>query len=237
MEKDWLYIKEFADSYGVHEDTIRRYIEMGDLRTLERASKHSRIRIPKSELERLLKEPPDTIAKDIAKERIKTVQPETNEKRPAQADEHTEEQLLTKEAREYDIKVFQKLDNIINDKDFWEYFYSLKAGHQKHSKKALKLDKYLYYTQFESSKHVHPMLRTLFDDFLKKFDDLERHIAPHSFTMEGNLDIIKVNPYVHRKYWSAQEVAEFTNKFLELVDIAEAAYVRYRAAVRDILYI
>ncbi len=144
---------------------------------------------------------------------------------------------LTEDIIRYDRNVFKKLDKIMNDKDFWEYFYSFKAGHSAHSKKLLKLAKYCYYTEFESYKHVYPMFKSLFSDFLKKLYDLERHIAPHSFPSDGNPDIVRVMPYEHRKHWSEQEIEEFSNKFMELVDIAEKAYVKYRAAIRDTLYI
>ena len=148
-----------------------------------------------------------------------------------------QECTLTDEVREYDKKVFKKLDKMMNDKDFWEYFYLLKAGHSSASKKIHKLAKYCYYTEFESYKHVYPMFKSLYSDFLKKFDDLERHITPHSFTADGNPDIIQVMPYEHRKYMSGHEFQKYTDRFMELVDIAEKAYVKYRAAIRDNLYI
>ena len=144
---------------------------------------------------------------------------------------------LTEEVREYDKKVFKKLDRMMNDKDFYEYFYLLRAGHSSHCRKIEKLDKYSYYTQFESSKHVYPFFRTLFNDFLNKLGELERHTTPHSFADDGNREIIRVMPYEHRKYMSEDEFQEYTNKFMELVDIAEKAYIKYRAAIRDTLYI
>lgn len=148
-----------------------------------------------------------------------------------------QECTLTDEVREYDKKVFKKLDKMMNDKDFWEYFYLLKAGHSSHHKKIDKLAKYFYYTEFESHKHVYPVFKSLFNDFLKKFDDLEKHIIPHSFPVDGNPDLIRVMPYEHRKDMSEHEFEDFTDRFMELVDIAEKAYIKYRAAIRDTLYI
>jgi hypothetical protein len=57
MERDWLYIAEFAEAMEVHPDTVRRWIGMGNIETLGRVTWHSRVRIPKTELERLQSEP------------------------------------------------------------------------------------------------------------------------------------------------------------------------------------
>ena len=78
------------------------------------------------------------------------------------------EQILTEEVRKYDKRVFKILDSIMNDKDFFEYFYLLSAGHSSHSSKINKLAKYCYYVQLESNKHVYPIFKSLFNDFFKK---------------------------------------------------------------------
>ena len=150
---------------------------------------------------------------------------------------YSHEQLLTEGIKQYDKKVFKLLDGIMNDKDFFEYFYLLKAGHSSHSSKINKLAKYCYYAELESNKHVYPMLKRLFNDFYNKLDDLEKYITPHSFTRNGNPDMIEVMPYEHRKHMSHKLLNEYVNKFMELVDIAEKAYLKYRAAIRDNLYI
>jgi hypothetical protein len=148
-----------------------------------------------------------------------------------------QEHALTKDVKEYDKKVFKRLDRMMNDKDFYEYFYLLKAGHSSYHDKIHKLSKYCYYTEFESYKHAYAPLKRLFSDFLKKLDDLAQYILPHSFTVDGNPNIIRVMPYEHRKYMSEDEFQEYIDRFMELIDIAEKAYIKYRAAIRDTLLI
>ena len=48
--------------------------------------------------------------------------------------------------------------------------------------------------------------------------------------------MIRVMPYEHRKHLSTNEFEEYVNKFMELVDIAEKAYKKYRAAIKENLH-
>jgi hypothetical protein len=151
------------------------------------------------------------------------------------------ETKTTPEQRElvfqHDRKVFNKLDRIMNDRNFFAYFYELSAGASIRHKNAFKLDKYLYFAYLESNKHVDKKLKMLFQTFLLKHSELNQHISSHTFISDTDNDRYQVMPYVHRQGMSSNEVNDYFNRFYELVKSTEKAYKKYRAAVRGTLYL
>jgi len=155
------------------------------------------------------------------------------------------EQALTDEIRERDRLVFKKLNKIMSHKNFWEYFYSLRAGAKFTSEVGNNISKYEYYAQFEDYKFVYKRLGKLHERFLKCLSDLEQFMFPHTFTMDGSPDRIKVHypefGDIHWRGYSEDELeqmfVEFESKFNKLIDNADRAYSTYRKTVKDTLII
>ena len=218
-----LDVKEVADRLNYSQKRIREFLNSNILHG-DRVGPRKKWLIPESEITRFQE----------GKNRI----PQTDsliskieEKYPKESDE------ITDEAKKHDIEVFKKLDEIMNDRDYFAFFFKMSAGHSISDEIAFKLDKFAFFANLESNKYCINSLKKSFNNFWDQYCDLEEYISIHTFTSDRESNTLEIMPFVHREGMTNSEVYDYFNKLHKLIEATEKAYRQYRASIREILYI